>query len=594
MKEKWILLNHRGINYNELGQELRISPLNIKIAMNRGVKTKKDLFTYFYGTVRDMHDPREMKDCEKAARILLRNINEKKKIAIASDFDVDGIFSGLILYKLITRLGGVATIYTPDRIAEGYGVNRRIIDQCLENGVSMLITCDNGIAATDTIQYAIDHGLEVVVTDHHEVPYVEENGVRRYIIPPAHAVVNPKQADCRYPYKGLCGAGVTYKLGQLLYDLCGLPTEELKELLSYAAIATVADVMDLTGENRIIVKWGLDNLRNVPNIGVQALIDVCGLDNQHISSYHIGFVLGPCFNATGRLSSVKRAFALLLSKNPESAMQHALDLKQLNDQRKDMTLEGVERAEAIIAENHLDQDDVMVIYVPQCHESLVGIIAGRIREHYHKPVFVITDAESGLKGSGRSIEQYSMFERLQDAKEYLTRFGGHPMAAGISLERENLENLRKVLNEHSGLKPEDFVPIVKIDAAAPLSYLTEEVIEDLELLEPFGKGNQKPLFAGQHFTVKSLRIIGKNNNVVKMKVEGSDCCERDAMIFQDADIFVDYLKSAYGEQTVEDAFAGYVDDSHPIDMGFVFYPGINEYKGNKTLQIVIQNYEKIG
>ncbi len=589
-KEKWFLENKKA-DYRSLAESLGVSPLLVKLAVNRGYRTEEQLNEYFYGTREDMHDPGLLKDAEKAANLLAACICRRGQIGIASDFDVDGIFSALILYKAITGLGGRARIYTPDRVAEGYGLNMRIVAQAKDEGTSLLITCDNGIAAPEPIAYAKELGITTIVTDHHEVPFsVREDGSREYHLPPAQAVVNPKQTDCAYPYKGLCGAGVTYKVAQLLYEKSGVPIWELDELLTYAAIATVADVMDLTGENRIIVKHGLHLLRNIRQPGLKALMSVTGIDPENVSAYHIGFVLGPCFNAAGRLRTVKMAFDLLLAKSMETALPLALDLKQLNDSRKDMTADGVERACEIIEEKGLDQMPVIVVFLPGVHESLAGIIAGRIREVYHHPVYVVVEGEIGLKASGRSIESYSMYEQLQKCSDLLTRFGGHPMAAGLSLPEENLEEFTRRINLDTGLTAEDFRPVVRIDAAVPIHLLSEEGIRSLEMLEPFGKGNTKPLFAEQHFSVLGARILGKNHNVLKLTVENDTGHRMEAMYFGEIDDFDCYVAEEFGDEQLEAMYAG---KPNTIDLGFVYYPSINEYRGTKTVQIVIQHYCRI-
>jgi single-stranded-DNA-specific exonuclease len=456
------------------------------------------------------------------------------------------------------------------------------------------MTCDNGIAAMEAVTYAEESGIPTIITDHHEVPFTEdEEGNCIYHLPPAHAIVNPRQADCPYPFKGLCGAGVAYKLAELLYSMEGIPSEELEELLTYAAIATVADVMDLTGENRIIVRDGLRLLGRTDNLGLQALMAVTELDPAKISAYHIGFVLGPCFNAAGRLSTVKQAFSLLLSETMEKALPLALELKQLNDSRKDMTAAGVEQAKRLVEEDKLYENPVMVVYLPDCHESLAGIIAGRIRELYHHPVYVIVDGELGLKGSGRSIPAYSMFEHLQKCGDLLTRFGGHPMAAGLSLQKENLEAFIRKINENTGLSQEDFCPEVRIDAVVPLEMLSEGSIQELSLLEPYGKGNSKPLFAEQHFSILEMRVMGKRKNVLKMKVRNKTGYVMDALYFGEIEKWDTYLREIYGNVLIDKLYRGQADPAHPVDMGLVYYPDINEYRGTRTIQIVIQHFCKI-
>lgn len=589
MNEKWILENKRA-DYQGLAQAVGVSPLLVKLAVNRGCRTEEELREYFFGTRQSMHAPELLKDIKTAAGLLADAAEAGKKIGIASDFDVDGIFSALILYKVITRLGGQAKIYTPDRVAEGYGLNMRIVSEARDDGAELLITCDNGIAAPEPIAYARELGIVMIVTDHHEVPFAEEDGRRHYKLPPAQAVVNPKQADCPYPYKGLCGAGVTYKLAELLYGQKEIDRRELDELLSYAAMATVADVMDLTGENRIIVRDGLEILKRTENVGLRALMAVADVDPERLSAYHIGFILGPCFNAAGRLATVRQAFSLLLSRTMEEALPLALELKQLNDSRKDMTAAGVERGKQLIEERELYRQPVMVVYLEDCHESLAGIIAGRLREAYGHPTYVIVDAETGLKGSGRSIEAYSMFENLQRCGELLSRFGGHPMAAGLSMPRENLEEFTRRINENTGLCEADFCPVVRIDAASPLGFWTEERIRNLELLEPCGKGNRRPLFAGQHFALRSARILGKNQNVLKLLAEDEAGCRLEAMYYGDIGEFEAYIRQEFGGEALTALYAG---RENPIDLGLAYYPSVNEFRGVRTVQIVVQNYCRI-
>ncbi len=594
-EEKWILQNKKA-DFRGLAQQIGVSPLLVKLAVNRGYRTREEIHRYFYGTRRDMYDPELLRDAPAAADEILACIESGGLIGIASDFDVDGIFSALILYKGILRLGGRAKIYTPDRVAEGYGLNLRIVADAADDGVRLLLTCDNGIAAPEPVARAGELGITVVVTDHHEVPFTEkEDGTREYHLPPARAVVNPKRDDCPYPYKGLCGAGVTYKLMELLYRRRGLPQKELDEFLSYAAVATVADVMDLNGENRIIVKYGLELLKKTENQGLRALMAVAGVDPETLSAYHIGFILGPCFNAAGRLSTVQMAFSLLLADSMEEALPAALELKTLNDSRKEMTARGVEQAREKIEKDELWKLPVMVVYLEDCHESLAGIIAGRIRELYHHPVYVIVDAQTGLKGSGRSIEAYSMFEHLQRCGDLLDRFGGHPMAAGLSLQEKNLAEFVRRLNEDSGLTEEDFRPVVRIDAAVPIEYLTEEGIREMELLAPFGKGNTRPLFAEQHFRILSGRILGKNRNVLKMQVENRTGHRIEAMYFGDIEAFEDCVRREYGEEALTAMYQGRPSPAGTsIDLGFVYYPSVNAFRGRKTVQIVVEHYCRIG
>lgn len=588
--EKWILEMKKG-DFNGIAQEYGISPVLARIMVNRGVREKEQIRRYLKGTMEDLYDPRLLLDMDQAVKLLCAAIEKKEKIGIASDFDVDGIFSSMILWTAFTKLGADCFIETPNRVTEGYGLNRRIVDDCLEKGAKLLITCDNGIAALDAVEYAKENGLTVVVTDHHEVPFEEKgDGERIYIKPKADAIVNPKQAECTYPFPKLCGAGVTFKLAQILYERYGILKSELEPLIEYAAIATVADVMDLEDENRILVKTGLKLLEHTKNKGLQAILRVNNLEGKRISAYHIGFVIGPCFNAAGRLETVKSALDLLMCNNEAQAEVMAENLKALNDSRKEMTIQGFEQAVEKIEHSDLMSDKVILVKLEECHESLVGIIAGRVRERYHKPVIVFTDAEEGIKGSGRSIEAYNMFEELLKCKDLLGRFGGHPMAAGLSLLEENLEELRRRLNENTTLTEEDLRPVVRIDVAMPIEYITEEFVEQLELLEPFGKGNPKPIFAEQHFRFTGGNIIGKNKNVMKAKVVNGSGARIEALYFGQIDQLQEYIIEEFGQQEWERMMHG---DRNNVDLGLTYYPDINEYMGRKTPQIVIQNYCRI-
>ena len=534
---------------------------------------------YLYGSRKDLYAPQLMKDCRKTAEILKEKIAEKKKIRVIGDYDIDGVNATCILYKGLIRCGAEADVEIPDRMKDGYGLNKNLIQYAYEEGIDTILTCDNGIAAVDEIAEAKRLGMTVLITDHHEL---QER------IPAADAIVNPKQPECTYPYKSLCGAAVAYKLMICLYELCGIPVEETDAFIEFAAIATVGDVMDLTGENRILVKEGLKMINQTSNRGLKALIRANGLEDAQISSYHIGFVLGPCINASGRLDTAKRALELLLAEDDAVAEDLAYTLKELNDERKDMTQQGVAQAIELIEEGVLKEDKVLVVYLPDCHESLAGIIAGRIRERYHKPVFVLTDAADGLKGSGRSIEAYNMFAEMSKCAELFTKFGGHPMAAGLSLPRENMEAFHKKINENSVLTEDDFIPKVTIDVPMPISYITERLVEELGLLEPFGKGNTKPLFAEKSLNILSARILGKNRNVIKLQVLGAAGTVMEAMYFGDVERFQEYLREKFGHTETEKLFQG---RENAVTLSLAYYPGINEFRGNRTLQIVIQSYQ---
>lgn len=576
--EKWFVSAKRA-DFQEIGRKFGIDAVTARLIRNRDVVGDEAVREYLYGSRKDLYAPQLMKDCRKTAEILKEKIAEKKKIRVIGDYDIDGVNATCILYKGLIRCGAEADVEIPDRMKDGYGLNKNLIQYAYEEGIDTILTCDNGIAAVDEIAEAKRLGMTVLITDHHEL---QER------IPAADAIVNPKQPECTYPYKSLCGAAVAYKLMICLYELCGIPVEETDAFIEFAAIATVGDVMDLTGENRILVKEGLKMINQTSNRGLKALIRANGLEDAQISSYHIGFVLGPCINASGRLDTAKRALELLLAEDDAVAEDLAHTLKELNDERKDMTQQGVAQAIELIEEGVLKEDKVLVVYLPDCHESLAGIIAGRIRERYHKPVFVLTDAADGLKGSGRSIEAYNMFAEMSKCAELFTKFGGHPMAAGLSLPRENMEAFHKKINENSVLTEDDFIPKVTIDVPMPISYITERLVEELGLLEPFGKGNTKPLFAEKSLNILSARILGKNRNVIKLQVLGAAGTVMEAMYFGDVERFQEYLREKFGHTETEKLFQG---RENAVILSLAYYPGINEFRGNRTLQIVIQSYQ---
>ena len=576
--EKWFVSAKRA-DFQEIGRKFGIDAVTARLIRNRDVVGDEAVWEYLYGSRKDLYAPQLMKDCRKTAEILKEKIAEKKKIRVIGDYDIDGVNATCILYKGLIRCGAEADVEIPDRMKDGYGLNKNLIQYAYEEGIDTILTCDNGIAAVDEIAEAKRLGMTVLITDHHEL---QER------IPAADAIVNPKQPECTYPYKSLCGAAVAYKLMICLYELCGIPVEETDAFIEFAAIATVGDVMDLTGENRILLKEGLKMINQTSNRGLKALIRANGLEDAQISSYHIGFVLGPCINASGRLDTAKRALELLLAEDDAVAEDLAYTLKELNDERKDMTQQGVAQAIELIEEGVLKEDKVLVVYLPDCHESLAGIIAGRIRERYHKPVFVLTDAADGLKGSGRSIEAYNMFAEMSKCAELFTKFGGHPMAAGLSLPRENMEAFHKKINENSVLTEDDFIPKVTIDVPMPISYITERLVEELGLLEPFGKGNTKPLFAEKSLNILSARILGKNRNVIKLQVLGAAGTVMEAMYFGDVERFQEYLREKFGHTETEKLFQG---RENAVTLSLAYYPGINEFRGNRTLQIVIQSYQ---
>ena len=584
--ERWVLLR-KGADFEEIGKKYQISPRLACLIRNRDVIGEEAVDRYLNGTISDLYDGMLMKDMDKAIDILKEKILEDKKIRVIGDYDIDGVNATYILLEGLERLGADVDSDIPDRISDGYGLNRHLVERAYEAGVDTLITCDNGIAAADEIAYGKEMGMTVIVTDHHEVPFDEHDGEKRYRIPPADAVMDPKQPDCLYPFKGLCGAAVAYKMMEALWESMGKDSADLDDLIENVAIATIGDVMDLEDENRIFVKEGLQMLRRTKNPGLKALIECTGIDKNSLNSYHIGFVLGPCINASGRLDTAKRALELLRAGTQKEADILAGDLKALNDSRKDMTEEAVKQAEEQVETTTISKDKVLVVYLPDCHESLAGIVAGRIRENYYKPVFVLTDAEEGVKGSGRSIDGYHMYEELNKCKEFLTKFGGHRLAAGLSLPKENVGKFREMLNKNCTLTEEEMKEKVTIDMEMPFGCVTEGLVKELELLEPFGKGNTKPVFAARDVTLLGARILGKNRNVLKLQVQDVNGCRIEAMLFHHADDFLGKLEEQYGKTEVEALLKG---RGRQIRISMTYYPDINEYMGEKTPQIVVTHY----
>lgn len=590
-KERWRLYAKKA-DFAAISKEYGINQVTARIMRNRGVETKEEIESYLKGDLDYLSDPALMKDADKAASLLEAAIANNELIAISSDFDNDGIFSGLLLKEAIIELGGRAAIFTPNRVMEGYGVNSRIVEEANAKGASVLLTCDNGIAAFEAIDEAKKLGMTVIVTDHHEVPFEEHDGKKIYLLPKADAIVDPKQEDCAYPFKSLCGTGVAYQLMTLLFRRMKRTMSCQEIFLQYTAIATVADVMELVGENRILVRKGLSYLNHTNHIGLRALMEVCGISPEQVRAYHIGFILGPCFNAAGRLDTIVHALALLESKEYDQALALAGELWAMNEERKELTRVGTERAVELIEHATWKDEHVYLVYIKDCHESVAGIIAGRLRERYYRPVLVFTDAseEGQIKASGRSIDDYDMFTELSAFRNLFLRFGGHKMAAGLTMEKKNLEILRDGLNARCTLTQTQLMPLVMIDAAMPLGYISEEVIADLEKLEPFGRANEKPLFAQQHLSVLRLSRIGKNRNVVKMSVMGPEGIIMDALYFGDTDVFFDFLEEEYGRDNVAAALRGM---RNTIDIGVTYYPQINEFQGKRSLQIVIQNYCRV-
>lgn len=585
MREKWVVAAKRA-DFNAIGHRFGIDPVVARIMRNRGLTDENQMELYLHGTKEDLFDPHLLKDVDKAAGIIKEKIEQGKKIRIIGDYDIDGIQATYILLKSLRRLGARVDTVIPDRIADGYGLNLHLVTQAREAGVDTILTCDNGISAIEQIHRAKELGMTVIVTDHHEVPFEEEK--KREIFCGADAVVNPKQQACTYPFSGLCGAAVAFKFVQVLYETTGLPVSEADEFIENAGFATVGDVMDLQGENRILVKLGLKMLNQTRNIGMKALILQNGLTPGTLKSYHIGFKIGPCLNASGRLDTAKLSLQLLLCENPAKAAVLAQQIVELNESRKLLTAQAVEDAEEVIEKQNYEQDRVFVIFLPNCHESLAGIVAGRIRENYHRPVLVITRSEEGAKGSGRSIEAYSMYEELCKCRNLLLKFGGHPMAAGFSLKEENIVLLRKALNENSTLTGEDLVPKVTIDVPMPVDYLYEELVEQLELLEPFGKGNEKPVFADRNLMIESLKILGKEGRVIRMRLKSASGTLLDAVYFGDLENLRLSLEEKYGKVVADDTVAGRC--IHHVSLHFIYYPEIDHYYATPRLQLKITGF----
>ena len=576
------MVQTKRADFNGLAKELGVSPVSVRIMRNRGMETKEAMERYLYGTLDGLYDGALMKNMGEAVAVLIKKLREEKRIRIIGDYDIDGVCASYLLLTGLRRAerelgertgpaGSTRIDYEiPDRVRDGYGINEAIIRQAAADGVDTLVTCDNGIAAAKEISLAKELGMTVVVTDHHEVPVEEE----RQVLPPADVVVDPKQEGETYPFREICGAVVVYKLVEKLYEASGVPREEWRELLEFAAIATVGDVMRLQDENRILVKYGLKQMARTRNLGLRKLVEKTGLDITDLSAYHIGFVIGPCLNAGGRLQTAKAALRLFLSEDEAEAERLAEELKELNDIRKDMTKKGEDEAIAQVETQYME-DKVLVVFLPDCHESLAGIIAGRVREHFHKPSIVLTRSGDMVKGSGRSIEPYHMFRELTKVRELLPKFGGHPMAAGLSIKEEDVPEFRRRLNENAVLTEEDFIPRVWIDVPMPLEYVTEGLVEELKRLEPFGQGNEKPLFAQKGLMIRSLRVLGKNRNVVKLGLVTDTGLSMDGLLFGDGDAL---QRELAGRDRID----------------IVYYPDINEYNGNRTLQAVIRNYKAAG
>lgn len=600
--ERWVLLR-KGAKFEELSEKFHISKQLVSLIRNRNVIGEEAMEKYLHGTISDLHDGMLLKDMDRAIDILTEKIADKKKIRVIGDYDIDGVNATYILLEGLEGLEAEVDYDIPNRMTDGYGLSNELIERAASAGVDTILTCDNGIAAREEIAYAKELGMTVIVTDHHEVPYEDEQGEkqeereqtversdkdnRKYILPPADAVIDPKQPDCQYPYEGICGAAVAYKLMEALYEATGHDVDDIDYLIENVAMATIGDVMDLEDENRIFVREGLEMLKRTSNPGMRSLMECNGIEKERLNSYHIGFVIGPCLNAGGRLDTAKRALELLRAKNKKEADVLAGDLKALNDSRKDLTAKAVQEAIASIEHSTLKEDKVLVVYLPDCHESLAGIVAGKIREKYYKPVFVITDAREGAKGSGRSIEAYHMYEKLHECEELLDKYGGHKMAAGLSLPVENIDKLRRKLNEKCALSASDLSEKITIDMQLPFSCISAKFIEEIKLLEPFGKGNTKPVFAEKNLLIQSARVLGRNKNVLKMRLENAQHIVLDAVYFGEVEKFIGYLEEKYGKQDVAELLAG---GRSQMTIQATFYPEINDYLGRKTLQIVVTHY----
>ena len=584
--EQWILMTKRA-DFNTIATRFQISPVLARLLRNRDIISDEEISSYLFGSLEDLPSPYLLKDVEKAADIILQKIREGKKIRIISDYDVDGISSNYILWRGLGRCGACVDYRIPDRVEDGYGINEHLIRQAKEDGCDTILTCDNGIAAIEQVQYAKESGMTVVITDHHDIPYEMEGENKIYHIPDADAVVNPKQEDSSYPNREICGAVVCYKLMEVMYRKAGIASSEIRTFLPLAALATVCDVMPLRGENRILVKEGIKRMYDTQIVGLRALLEVTGTLGKKITSHTLGFILGPCINASGRLKTAQDAMELLTCQTREEAIIKAGELVDLNNTRKEMTQKGVEEAISYLEEKKYYKDKVLVIYLPECHESIAGIIAGRVKEHYNKPVFVLTRSKDGVKGSGRSIEAYHMFQEMTRVKDLFVKYGGHPMAAGLTMEEGRIDELRRRLNENTSLEDSDFVEKIHIDVAVPFSYLSEDFVKELSLLEPFGKGNEKPLFAQKDLHVSSLRVLGTSGRCTKLYVYDQSGYGMETLYFGESEEFLKEIEEKYGKEELNRLKKGLPAS---VQMHITYYPQINEWRGTRSIQVVIQNY----
>ena len=578
---------NKGADFKGIGNKFHIDPVTARIIRNREVIRDEEIHSFLAGTLQELPDVHLMQDLDLLVELLDQKINEKAKIRIIGDYDIDGVMSSYILYRALTRCGAQVDVAIPNRITDGYGLNRNLITEALECGVDTILTCDNGIAAIEEIAYAKEAGMTVLVTDHHEIPFKDVDGERIYMRSEADAIGNPHQKTCTFPYKDLCGAGVAWAVIVALYEKNNIEQREVEDLLEFVAFATVGDIMSLTGLNRILVKEGLKRIHHTTNIGMRALVSQCGLLPEQIDTYHFGFVLGPCINAAGRLDTARRALRLFISESPEEAAEIADELVVLNEERKEMTRQGVEEAKQLVEEGGYEKDPVLILYLPDVHESIAGIIAGRIREYYYRPTFILTKAEDGVKGSGRSTEEYSMYEQMCKCSNLLTKFGGHPMAAGLSLPEENVEIFRKQMNENCPFRAEEIVQTIHIDVPMPVDYVTNALVEEFSILAPFGKDNPKPVFADRNLKISRMWIVGKNQNVLRMTLISKQGRPLSAIYFGDIEAMRTYLVEQYGIQEVEKAFHGRENN---MQISIVYSPKINTYKDSETLQFEIQYY----
>ncbi len=580
MRSKWVVVA-KGADFNKIANDFHISPYLARIIRNRGAVTNEEIEMFLNGDISMMHDPALLRDVDTAASVLEDAIEAQVPMRIVGDYDIDGVCASFILKKGIEALGGIVDVRLPERVKDGYGINENMIRAANDDGIELIITCDNGIAAASETELAMSLGMSVIVTDHHEVPYEEEDGKKRYMIPGADAVIDPKRPDCDYPFKGICGAMVAYKLIAYMMENCDIAQSVsgkealMEELLSFAAFATVGDIMELIDENRIAVKRGLEILRNTKNVGMRALINATGIAPDSIKAFHIGFILGPCVNATGRLETADAALDLFFEEDPDVAAHKAEELVKINASRKNMTNAFANKAVSIVEKDHSD-DKVLVVYMPDCHESLAGIVAGKLKERFWKPSIVLTDdAEGNIKGSARSIETYPMYDELCKVKDMFTKFGGHAMAAGLSMKAGSADELRRRLNEQCTLTEDDLVRKMQIDIPLPIGYIDMSFAEELEKLEPFGVSNPSPLFAQKDVPVRSVQLVGKSRNVLKMLLEGSDASGdpkmMEAVLFDNAGIAYEDLKDR-------------------TSVSVLYQIGINEYNGRRSVQLNVKDY----